>query len=228
MAYRRPSTPSGLRGITPQAPEELLAAGGYDHAFAVLGKPYNTFDPFLNLRLFERLRRMGVLAIPLAYLRMMRGGFGPPMAVPADIYGPQCGPPGKNGSRRSSSRTSAADRTRSPSGTSRNRFAACRTSFSSSTNTRASRSDYPSGGIHRSDRGGRAGRAMARRRTTAARRLHPHEPSTCTSRISQTTPTLSAVCGGSRATGRGPPLPGADIRALGEKYTLGKECHRMP
>jgi predicted CoA-substrate-specific enzyme activase len=48
--------------------EALLAAGDYDHVFAVLGKPYNTFDAFLNLRLFERLRRMGVLAIPLTYL----------------------------------------------------------------------------------------------------------------------------------------------------------------
>jgi predicted CoA-substrate-specific enzyme activase len=46
----------------------LLKAGGYRHVFAILGKPYNTFDAFMNLNLFERLRRMGVLAIPLAYL----------------------------------------------------------------------------------------------------------------------------------------------------------------
>jgi hypothetical protein len=48
--------------------DELLRAGGFGHVFAVLGKPYNSFDAFMNLRLFERLRRMGVLAIPLAYL----------------------------------------------------------------------------------------------------------------------------------------------------------------
>jgi predicted CoA-substrate-specific enzyme activase len=48
--------------------DELRAAGGFRHVFAVLGKPYSTFDAFLNLRLFERLRRMDVLAIPLMYL----------------------------------------------------------------------------------------------------------------------------------------------------------------
>ena len=46
-------------------PTDCSAAGGYEHVFAVLGKPYNIFDAFLNLRLFERLRRMGVLAIPI-------------------------------------------------------------------------------------------------------------------------------------------------------------------
>jgi hypothetical protein len=48
--------------------EDLLKAGGYRHVFAILGKPYNTFDSFMNLNLFERLRRMEVLAIPLACL----------------------------------------------------------------------------------------------------------------------------------------------------------------
>ncbi len=54
---------------------ELLKAGGYRHVFAILGKPYNTFDAFMNLNLFERLRRMGVFAVPLAYL---------PLDLPAD------------------------------------------------------------------------------------------------------------------------------------------------
>ncbi len=43
---------------------DLLQTRGYRYAFAILGKPYNTLDPFMNLNLFERLRRQGVLAIP--------------------------------------------------------------------------------------------------------------------------------------------------------------------
>lgn len=48
----------------------LLAEGGFRRAFAILGKPYNTFDAFLNLSLFERLRRMGILAMPPQYLSL--------------------------------------------------------------------------------------------------------------------------------------------------------------
>jgi predicted CoA-substrate-specific enzyme activase len=55
---------------------DLLRAGGYRHVFAILGKPYNTFDAFMNLNLFERLRRMGVFAVPLAYL---------PLDLPAGV-----------------------------------------------------------------------------------------------------------------------------------------------
>ncbi len=47
---------------------DLLKGGNFRHVFAILGKPYNTFDAFINLNLFERLRRMGALAVPLAYL----------------------------------------------------------------------------------------------------------------------------------------------------------------
>jgi predicted CoA-substrate-specific enzyme activase len=67
--------------------EELRAAGGFRHLFAVLGKPYNTFDAFLNLRLFERLRRMGVLALPLAYLSEdAETGSDLPWRFSADIH----------------------------------------------------------------------------------------------------------------------------------------------
>ena len=48
--------------------QRLIADGSYRHAFAVIGKPYNVFDPYVNLNLFERLRRLGVLAIPLECL----------------------------------------------------------------------------------------------------------------------------------------------------------------
>ncbi|HEY0788387.1 MAG TPA: hypothetical protein VGE86_07065, partial [Thermoanaerobaculia bacterium] len=40
----------------------------YRRVFAILGKPYNTLDGYLNLSLFERLRRVGVLAIPQKFL----------------------------------------------------------------------------------------------------------------------------------------------------------------
>jgi predicted nucleotide-binding protein (sugar kinase/HSP70/actin superfamily) len=47
---------------------ELLDARGYSHAFAILARPYSTLDRFVNLALFERLRRLNVLAIPMAFL----------------------------------------------------------------------------------------------------------------------------------------------------------------
>ncbi|MBI5528783.1 MAG: hypothetical protein HY897_20830 [Deltaproteobacteria bacterium] len=73
-----------LRGWT----DDLLAAGGYRHVFAILGKPYNVFDAFMNLNLFERLRRMGVLAIPLAYLpeAWREGDSDLPWRFSADIH----------------------------------------------------------------------------------------------------------------------------------------------
>lgn len=48
--------------------DDLLEQHRFRHAFAILGKPYNTFDGWLNLSLFERLRRKGVLAIPQRFL----------------------------------------------------------------------------------------------------------------------------------------------------------------
>jgi predicted CoA-substrate-specific enzyme activase len=68
--------------------EDLLKAGGYRHVFAILGKPYNTFDAFMNLNLFERLRRMGVLAIPLAYLpfNLPAGASDLPWRFSADMH----------------------------------------------------------------------------------------------------------------------------------------------
>ena len=47
---------------------ELIAGGEYKYIFAIIGKPYNVLDSYLNLRLFERLRRKGVLAIPIEIL----------------------------------------------------------------------------------------------------------------------------------------------------------------
>lgn len=67
---------------------DLMKAGGYRHVFAILGKPYNTFDAFMNLNLFERLRRLGVLAVPLAYLPLdlPAGASELPWRFSADIH----------------------------------------------------------------------------------------------------------------------------------------------
>jgi predicted CoA-substrate-specific enzyme activase len=65
--------------------DELLRAGGFKHIFAVLGKPYSTFDAFMNLKLFERLRRLGLLAVPLKYLRV-GGASDLPWRFSADIH----------------------------------------------------------------------------------------------------------------------------------------------
>lgn len=53
----------------------LLRDGGYRYAFAILGKPYNTLDAYLNLSLAERLRRLGVLAIPQKFLPLATEGL---------------------------------------------------------------------------------------------------------------------------------------------------------
>ena len=42
-----------------------LDAGGYRYVVTVLGKPYAMLDAYINLNLFERLRRLGILALPL-------------------------------------------------------------------------------------------------------------------------------------------------------------------
>lgn len=49
---------------------EQVRKGGQRFTFALLGRPYNIFDAFVNLSLFERLRRMGVLAVPARYLAL--------------------------------------------------------------------------------------------------------------------------------------------------------------
>ncbi|MCX7959664.1 MAG: acyl-CoA dehydratase activase-related protein, partial [Deltaproteobacteria bacterium] len=67
---------------------DALIRGGYKYIFAVLGKPYNTFDPYINLNLFERLRRMGILAVPAAYLDLNTEGIETnlPWKFSSDIY----------------------------------------------------------------------------------------------------------------------------------------------
>jgi predicted CoA-substrate-specific enzyme activase len=48
--------------------ESLLTRSKCKYKFAVIGKPYNTFDAYLTLNLFAHLRKLDVLAIPLNYL----------------------------------------------------------------------------------------------------------------------------------------------------------------
>ncbi|NCB37706.1 MAG: hypothetical protein EOM80_02950 [Erysipelotrichia bacterium] len=54
---------------------ELIAGGEYSYAFSIIGKPYNVFDAWLNLGLFERLRRLKILAIPLEILPVNSSGI---------------------------------------------------------------------------------------------------------------------------------------------------------
>jgi predicted nucleotide-binding protein (sugar kinase/HSP70/actin superfamily) len=45
------------------AGQEVIA--GANRVLVVIGKPYNVLDPYLNLNLFQHLRRLGVVAIPM-------------------------------------------------------------------------------------------------------------------------------------------------------------------
>ncbi|MHB0970544.1 MAG: acyl-CoA dehydratase activase [Thermoanaerobaculia bacterium] len=63
----------------------LMEDGGWSRAVAILGKPYNTFDGYLNLSLVERLRRLGVLAIPQKFLPETGGGSELPWRFSADM-----------------------------------------------------------------------------------------------------------------------------------------------
>ncbi len=68
---------------------DLLEAGGWRQVFGILGRPYTVLDSFANLGLFERLRRMGVLALPMAFLvpEGVPAGAGPelPWRYPHDL-----------------------------------------------------------------------------------------------------------------------------------------------
>lgn len=54
---------------------EVIAGGEYSYVFSIIGKPYNIFDSYLNLGLFDRLRRLGVLAVPLEILPLNTTGI---------------------------------------------------------------------------------------------------------------------------------------------------------
>lgn len=58
----------GLRVQLRSRGDALLARRAEEVRVALLGKPYNLCDPFLNLNLGRHLRRLGVLAIPLDFL----------------------------------------------------------------------------------------------------------------------------------------------------------------
>ena len=63
--------------------------GGHRHVFGVLGRPYTLFDAWLNLGLFERLRRLDVLAVPLGLLPLPGEGAARshlPWRFPADVH----------------------------------------------------------------------------------------------------------------------------------------------
>ncbi|MGC8927537.1 MAG: acyl-CoA dehydratase activase [Myxococcota bacterium] len=68
--------------------KSIIEKGDYKYLFCIIGKPYNTFDPYINLNLFERLRRMGILAVPAAFLGLDTSGIETnlPWKFSADIY----------------------------------------------------------------------------------------------------------------------------------------------
>jgi predicted nucleotide-binding protein (sugar kinase/HSP70/actin superfamily) len=209
--------------------EELLKEGGFAHIFAILGKPYNTFDAFMNLNLFERLRRMGVLAIPLKYLPIDGAASDLPWRFSADIH---------------RAAVSIA-RTRGIHPVIISNFGCGPDAFTSR------KIEEPLRGTphlvlefdeHRGeaglitrleafidriegtrDRGVPAAEAPARQRPAG---YIPAEPSDV--RIPYFADHAYAFSGLWRFMGHRAevlPLPGNHIRILGEKYTLGKECH---
>src|SRR5512143_1932534 len=78
-----------LDGLFRGRARELIASGEQRHVFAILGRPYVTLDAYVNLALFERLRRLGVLGIPVDMLpRFTVGGERSelPWRFPADAH----------------------------------------------------------------------------------------------------------------------------------------------
>jgi predicted CoA-substrate-specific enzyme activase len=57
-----------VEGIFRQRARALIKEGAYRHVFGILGRPYGLFDSYANLGLFERLRRMDILAVPLPFI----------------------------------------------------------------------------------------------------------------------------------------------------------------
>lgn len=54
-----------------------VLSGDFASALVVLGRPYNLFDPFLNLHLARHLQRLGVLAVPQGFLPGTEGDTDP-------------------------------------------------------------------------------------------------------------------------------------------------------
>jgi predicted CoA-substrate-specific enzyme activase len=66
-----------------------IANGEHGRVFGILGRPYTLFDAWLNLGLFERLRRLDVLAVPLGFLPATDGtalSSHLPWRFPADVH----------------------------------------------------------------------------------------------------------------------------------------------
>jgi len=60
----------------------LIEEGAHRHVFGILGRPYGLFDSYANLGLFERLRRMDILAVPLPFLPAAQEGRRPEATLP--------------------------------------------------------------------------------------------------------------------------------------------------
>lgn len=69
---------------------QLVAAASSRRVFAVLGRPYATLDAYANLGLFERLRRLEVLGLPLGLFPLPGDAARPssplPWRFPGDLH----------------------------------------------------------------------------------------------------------------------------------------------
>lgn len=57
-----------------------------DKVFLIIGRPYNIFDPFLNLNLFEHLRKLGLVAVPANLFYKANGETEIPWFYPSKSY----------------------------------------------------------------------------------------------------------------------------------------------
>lgn len=207
-----------------------IAHGPHRHVFGVLGRPYVLFDPYLAMGLFERLRRLGVLAVPLGLLPEAAERPSPsplPWRFPADVHEGALALAGAEGVH-----------------------PVVLTSFGCGPDAFAS---HPVGEAlagrphlvleldeHRGEAGlltrveafldllEREARVPPPRRATplTARSFVPAAPSRV--RIPYFADHAYAFSGLFRRLGhdaRVLPLPGPEVRALGERHTQGKECH---
>ncbi len=210
--------------------KDLIASGTTRHVFAILGRPYVTLDAYANLALFERLRRLGVLGIPVGMLPLPSDGDGRselPWRFPADTHEAAialagvddvhpalvscfgCGPDGfavpriEEALGRKPHLTLEIDEHRGEAGLVTRIEAFL---------------DQLGGGPRRA----KAGSGVPRR----AAAFIPKVPTSV--RIPYFADHAYAFSGLFRLKGhdaRVLPLPGPEIRALGERYSLGKECH---
>lgn len=208
----------------------LIVAGGQRTVLAVLGRPYVTLDAYVNLALFERLRRLGVLGVPLGMLTRSteaEGASDLPWRFPGEM-------------QRAASALATCSEIHpalvSCFGCGPDAFALPRIEEALGSRPRLvlelDEHRGEAGVVTRVEAfldqlGSRLPRAAPR--TAVAERAGSYIPAVpSVVRIPYFADHAFAFSGLFRLKGhdaRVLPLPGPEIRALGEKHSLGKECH---